>query len=163
MKLYTIILAILLLPKFASASRETNPPDSNIVRILGDTIADVMFSPQKITVYKLEKVFDTLAVKVDDCENFVRDSLLTDIRPETYCKLDSVLLSDTANYQLDSVKIRSQYYPILEFDLEKGDEIVKIRISTNDYSWTIIRHNKVFRRFNYSNKELVERFCKMFL
>ncbi len=175
MRIYTIILTMMLVPALTFAScnnvvengrginKISNPPDSSIVKILGDTIADVIFNPKKVSAYKLKKVFDTVALKAGDCENFVKDSLLQILKPETYGALDFVLLSDTANYKLDSVKIRSQYYPLLEFEFQKKKECVKVRISTNDYCWTIIRDNKVISRFNYYDKKLVERLCNLFL
>lgn len=139
-----------------------NPPDSNIVKILGDTISDVLFNPKKVSVYRLQKVFDTTAVKTDDCEDFKRDSLLTILKPVTICVLDFVLLSDTANYETDSLLVRTQYYPRLEFEFQKKKEIVKIRISTTDYSWSIIKDNKRRYNFNYKDKYAVNRFCKIF-
>ena len=138
-------------------------PDSTIVKLLGDTITDVLFYPKKVSVYKLQKVFDTVAVNLNDCENFAQDSLLTELSAEEIGIMKFVLLTDTSNYKLDTFLIRSQYYPQLEFVFQKKKEMVKVRISENDYSWTIICNNKVVCRFNYQDKKLVERFCKLFL
>lgn len=145
-----------------SFSEVDNPPDSTIIKILGDTISDVIFNAKKVSVYKLQKVFDTVAVKLGDCEDFARDSFLTVLKPETFGILDFVLLSDTANYKTDSMLVRTQYYPLLEFEFQKKKEIVKIRISTTDYSWSIIKDNKRRYRFNYKDQYAINRFCKTF-
>lgn len=139
-----------------------NPPDSLIVKTLGDTITDVIFNAKKVSVYKLVKVFDSTAIKIGDCEDFARDSFLTDLSPAAYAILDFVLLSDTANYKTDSMLVRTQYYPALEFEFQKKKENVKIRISIPDYSWSIIHDNKRRFNFNYKDQYAIQRFCKTF-
>ena len=139
-----------------------NPPDSVIVKTLGDTITDVIFNAKKVSVYKLAKVFDSTAVKLGDCEDFARDSFLTDLSPATYAVMDFILLSDTVNYKTDSMLVRTQYYPSLEFEFQKKKEIVKIRISIPDYSWSIIHNNKRRFNFNYKDQYAIQRFCNTF-
>ena len=74
------------------------------------------------------------------------------------------LLSDDANYHQDSLKVRSPYVPYIEFCFEKKrQQPVHIIVSLSDFSWTILYDDKRQGNWNYADKRLMKRYCRMIL
>lgn len=139
-------------------------PDSAVYYSLGKTISDVLFSPAKVTCYTI-KGKATVAKEDFELEpHYVRDSLIAKLNVSQKMLLQFNLLSDAENYKEDSLKVRSPYVPCVEFCFEKKkQQPVHVVISLSDFSWTIIFDDKKQFNWNYADKRLMERYCKMIL
>lgn len=139
-------------------------PDSAVYYTLGKTMSEILFNPTKVTCYTIQ---GKSAVAKDDFElepHYVRDSLITKLNIGQFNILQFNLLSDAENYKEDSIKVRSPYVPCIEFCFEKKKmEPVHVLISLSDFSWTIIYDDKRQGNWNYAEKRLMERYCKMLL
>lgn len=139
-------------------------PDSAVYYSLGKTMSDVLFSPSKVTCYTIK---GKSIVGKEDYElesHYVRDSLITKLNASQIMLLQFNLLSDAENYKEDSLKVRSPYVPCVEFYFEKKKlQPVHVVVSLSDFSWTIIFDDKKQFNWNYADKRLMERYCKMIL
>ena len=139
-------------------------PDSAVYYNLGKTMSDVLFSPSKVTCYTVK---GKSVVAKEDYElepHCIRDSLVSKLSVSQINMLQFILLSDKENYKEDSVKVRSPYVPCVEFCFEKKKmQPVHVIISLSDFSWTIVFDDKRQCNWNYDNKHLVERYCKLIL
>lgn len=139
-------------------------PDSSVCRMLGKSMTEVLFNPKKVTCYA---VLGKSSVGKEDFElepHYVRDSLVAKLSAAQVSLLQFNLLSDEENYKEDSVKARSPYVPCMEFFFErKKMEPVHVLVSLSDFSWTIICDDKKQGNWNYADKRLMERYCKMIL
>lgn len=137
-------------------------PDSIVYYTLGKTISDVLFNPSKVTCYT---VVGKSIIDKDDYElepHYVRDSLITKLNASQILLLQFNLLSDKENYQKDSAQVRSPYVPCVEFCFEKKkQQPVHVIISLSNFSWTLVYDDKRQGNWNYADKRLMERFCKM--
>ena len=139
-------------------------PDSSVYYTLGKTMSEVLFCPSKVTCYTIQ---GKATVAKEDFElepHYVRDSLVTKLNANQIYLLQFNLLADEENYKEDSMKVRSPYVPCLEFCFEKKKmEPVHVIVSLSDFSWTIVYDDKRQFNWNYEDKRLMERFCKMIL
>lgn len=138
-------------------------PDSAVYCNLGKTVSDVLFSPKKVTCYTIK---GKATVEKGDCElepHYVRDSLVAKLNDEEIGILQFTLLADEENYGQDSVKVRSPYVPCIELCFEKKKQVAHVIVSLSNFSWTIMYDDKKLGNWNYSNKRLMERYCKMLL
>lgn len=136
-------------------------PDSLITKIVGDTVADVLFSPKSVSLYLAENRKSTNEKEVEIADGFVRDSLVTKLKAEDLCILQFVLLSDTLNYKKDSVQIKSPYMPFYEFVFVKKKENVQVLISLSNNYWEIKRNNKTVCKYNFACKSQLERYLTL--
>lgn len=96
--------------------------------------------------------------------HYVRDSLIAKLSVSQINMLQFNLLSDEENYKEDSIKVRSPYVPCIEFCFEKKKKNpVHVIVSLSDFSWTIVYDDKKQGNWNYADKRLMERYCKMIL
>lgn len=139
-------------------------PDSSVCHTLGKTMSEVLFSPSKVTCYT---IIGKSAVDKDDFvlePHYVRDSLVTKLNVSQISILQFNLLADEDNYKEDTMKVRSPYVPYVEFCFEKKKmEKVHVVISLSDFSWTIIFDDKIQGNWNYADKRLMDRLCRMIL
>ena len=170
MKTYTIILTMMLIPLLGFAScntkAETVPvvkitPDSTIKKNIGDTVTDVLFSPKTVTLYQSKNRKKKNDKEVEIANGFVRDTLIRILKPEQTAILQFLLLSDSQNYKIDSVKIKSPYVPLYEFVFVKKKETVQILVSFSDNYWEIRGNNKTICKYNYVCKDQLGRFIDL--
>ena len=136
-------------------------PDSNTYAILGKTMTDILFSPSKVTCYAVKGKAQVDKSDLELEPHYVRDSLIAKLSPSQISMFQFLVLSDKSNYSQDSVKVRSPYVPQLELCFEKKKQQVHVLISQSDFSWTICYDDKKQGNWNYAEKRLVGRFCKM--
>ena len=139
-------------------------PDSAVYYTLGKTMSDVVFSPSKVTCYTLK---GKATVEKEDFEvepHYVRDSLIAKLNASQIALLQFNLFADVENYKEDSLKVRSPYVPCIEFCFEKKkQQPVHVIMSLSDFSWTVVFDDKRQFNWNYEDKRLMERYCKMIL
>jgi len=127
-------------------------------------MSDVLFSPSKVICYTIK---GKSTVEKEDFElapHYVRDSLITKLNTNQIYFLQFSLLADEENYKEDSLKVRSPYVPCIEFCFEKKKlQPVHVIVSLSDFSWTIVYDDKRQGNWNYAEKRLMERYCKMLL
>lgn len=166
-----IVFSALAISCFAAKEQKTKKeskavtyavqPDSSVYSTLGKTMIDILFSPNKVTCYAIKG-----KAQVDDEDyelepHYVRDSLITRLSTSQINMLQFFILSDKNNYMQDSVKVRSPYVPSLEFCFEKKKQQVHVLVSRSDFSWTIFYDDKKQGNWNYHEKRIVGRYCKM--
>ena len=134
---------------------------SNIVKIVGDTVADVLFSPKSVTLWLSENRKRQNEKEIEIADGFVRDSLVTKLKSENLSILQFVLLSDTLNYKRDSVQIKSPYMPCYEFVFVKKKQTVQVLISLSNNYWEIKHNNKTVCKYNFACKQQLERFLNL--
>lgn len=139
-------------------------PDSCVHSNLGKTMSEILFNPSKVTCYTIK---GKSTVEKEDYElepHYVRDSLIAKLSVSQINMLQLNLLSDEENYKEDSIKVRSPYVPCIEFCFEKKKKNpVHVIVSLSDFSWTIVYDDKKQGNWNYADKRLMERYCKMIL
>lgn len=139
-------------------------PDSCVSSTLGKTMSEVLFSPSKVTCYTIQGKSKVDKEDVVLEPHYVRDSLIVKLDDSQVSMLQFNLLSDVENYKEDSIKVRSPYVPCVEFCFEKKmKEPVHVIVSLSDFSWTILYDGKKQGNWNYADKRLMERYCKMIL
>ncbi|MBM6719899.1 hypothetical protein H6B13_09620 [Bacteroides gallinaceum] len=139
-------------------------PDSTVYYTLGKTMSDILFSPTKVTCYTIQGKSIVSEEDVELEPHYVRDSLVAKLDDGQISILQFNLLSDDANYHQDSLKVRSPYVPYIEFCFEKKrQQPVHIIVSLSDFSWTILYDDKRQGNWNYADKRLMKRYCRMIL
>ena len=139
-------------------------PDSTVYYTLGKTMSDILFSPTKVTCYTIQGKSTVSETDFELEPHYVRDSLIAKLDDEQISILQFNLLTDDANYHQDSLRVRSPYVPCVEFCFEKKkQQPVHIIVSLSDFSWTILYDDKRQGNWNYADKLLMERYCKMIL
>lgn len=142
----------------------TIQPDSSVYYSFGKTMSDILFSPSKVTCYTIK---GKSTIDKEDYElepHYVRDSLIAKLNASQIMLLQFNLLSDQENYKKDSIQVRSPYVPCVEFCFEmKKQQPVHVIISLSNFSWTLVYDDKRQGNWNYADKRLMERFCKMIL
>jgi hypothetical protein len=136
-------------------------PDSNIVKIVGDTVADVLFSPKSVSLYFSKNRKKKDGKEVEIAPGFVRDTLAAKLSPADIAVLQFVLLSDTLNYRKNKEQIKSPYMPLYEFVFAKKKETVQVLISFSDNYWEIKRNNKTVCKYNFANYNQLSRFIDL--
>lgn len=162
----TVILFTVLLLNSCSGRAENvtyTPitPDTTIAKIVGDTVADVLFAPKSVTLYLSKNRKKLNDREVEIATGFVRDTLVAKLNPSDVAILQFVLLSDTLNYKKDKDQIKSPYVPLYEFVFVKKKETVQVLISFSDNYWEIKRGNKTVCKYNFANRELLSRFIDL--
>ena len=109
-----LTLVSVLLLNFCSSRAENVTeipikPDTAIVKIVGDTVADVLFTPKSVTLYLSKNRKKLNDKEVEITTGFVRDTLVAKLNPSDVAILQFVLLSDTINYKKDKEQIKSPY------------------------------------------------------
>ena len=155
-----MIFSIVLLNSCSSKAEKLTviSPDSLITKIVGDTVADVLFSPKSVTLYLSKNRKKQNDKEVETAPGFVRDTLVAKLNPSDIAVMQFVLLSDTINYKKDKEQIKSPYVPLYEFVFVKKKETVQVLISFSDNYWEIKRGNKTVCKYNFANRELLSRF-----
>jgi hypothetical protein len=95
--------------------------------------------------------------------HWVRDSMLGSLSPQLYGVIQYALISDIENYKDDSIRVKSPYVPVIEFEFRQKKNIVHIIISMSDFTWTIMYDDKRQIHYNYQNKVLINRLCENLL
>ena len=171
MKAKTFILICLLVPCLMceaacvnGKTKEQRFPtvDSIVYVTLGRTVTDILLSPSKVNCYLLKGKSEVAKEDVEVEPHYVRDSLLANLSSKEIGILQFVLVFDKDCYKDDSVKVKSPYMPRYEFEFVKKNAVVHVIISLQDYTWTVMYDGKEFAHFNFANKEVVEKFCKMY-
>ena len=138
-------------------------PDSTVYAMLGRTMSDVLFSPQKVTCWRLKPKAEPTANDYQVEPHWARDSLIGQLTPQMYGVLQFLLLNNPECYRHDSVLVRSPYFPRVEFEFVKKKTVVHVVVSLADYSWSAMYDDKCQFNFNYADKELIDRFCQTIL
>ena len=145
------------------APKKSLQPDSTVYAILGQTLSDVLFKPNRVTCYTLKGKSE---VELGDFQvepHWVRDSLVGRLSPQMIGVLQFSLVANSENYKNDSIRIKAPYFPLLEFEFQKKHRIVHVLISTIDHTWSIVYDGERQIHFNYHDCELIERFCNLFV
>ncbi len=143
--------------------RQTCPTDSLIYKELGKSLTEVLFSPSRVRCFSVKNVASPQADDLAFDPNFVRDTLIMKLSGQEQAILQYILLSNTDNYHIDNPKVRSPYFPNLAFEFKKGKRIAYVLISTSDYSWSVYYDDKVQFNYNYTDRNIIERFCNYYL
>ena len=139
-------------------------PDSAVYYMLGKTMSDILFTPSKVTCYTLKGKATVAKEDLEVEPHYVRDSLIAKLDASQIALLQFNLLADVENYKEDSLIVRSPYVPCIEFCFEKKKlQPVHVIISLYDFSWTVVFDDKRQFNWNYEDKRLMERYCKMIL
>lgn len=141
-----------------------NPaPDAAVYAVLGKTMSDVLFNPQRVTVWTLrpKSAPDSLDFQVEP--HWVRDSLVGTLSAQMTGVLQFALIANPASYGHDSIRVRSPYFPAIEFEFTQKKQTLHVIVSLANYTWTVIFDDKRQFNFNYADKELIHRFCQQFL
>ena len=138
-------------------------PDSMVYTILGSTVSDVLFKPNRVTCYAIKGKGEIEPRDFQVESHWVRDSFIGKLSPQTVGVLQFVLLANIENYKNDTLRIKAPYFPILEFEFQKKKDVVHVLISTSDHTWTIMYNDERIIHYNYHDCELIERFCNLFV
>ena len=138
-------------------------PDSAVYAMLGKTMSEVLFNPSSVTCYTIKGKAEAAPTDFQVEPHWVRDSLVGKISPQFYGILQFALIANSENYKDDTLRIKSPYIPVLEFEFKQKKKVVHVLISTSDHTWTIMYDDKRQIHFNYHDCELMERFCKLFM
>ena len=138
-------------------------PETAAYERLDSIVADVLFSPDHVDCYTLvgKEDVDTLDFQIEP--HWVRDGHVGELAPQMVGVLQFTLLTNGENYQLDSIRPKAPYIPILEFEFQQKTECVHVLVSTSDLSWTIVYGDKSSWHFNYHDHYTVGRFCDYLL
>jgi len=130
---------------------------------LDSLVTDMLFNPNHVICYTLigKEEVDTGDFQIEP--HWVRDSLVGELTPQMVGALQFILLTNGENYQLDSIRPKAPYIPILELEFQQNKECVHVVVSTSDLSWTIVYGEKLPWHFNYHDHYMVERFCDYLL
>ena len=151
-------------PKLEKTAKYAIQPDSSVYYTLGKTMSEVLFSPTKVTCYIIQGKATVAEEDIELEPHYVRDSLVAKLNASQISLLQFNLLADEENYKEDSMKVRSPYVPCVEFCFEKKKmEPVHVIVSLSDFSWTVVFDDKRQFNWNYEDKRLMERYCKMIL
>ncbi|MBQ7279223.1 MAG: hypothetical protein IJR13_00670 [Bacteroidales bacterium] len=137
--------------------------DSAVYAILGRTMSDILFNPSSVVCYSLKGVENVEQDMVQVEPHWVRDSVLGILSPQLYGVLQFALISNIENYKDDSIKVKSPYCPVIEFEFRQKKKNVHILISMSDFSWTIMYDDKRQIHYNYQDRQLINRLCEFFL
>lgn len=146
-----------------SASAKSIQPDSTVYAILGQTISDVLFNPNKVTCYTLKGKEEIEPGDFQVEPHWVRDRFVGRLSPQMMGVLQFSLIANSENYKNDTIRIKAPYFPVLEFEFQKKRNIVHVLISTLDHTWTIVYDGERQIHFNYHDCELIGRFCDLFV
>ena len=176
-----ILLAVVCVPAFAitcnaGAKKTTRPampakktvvqknvgqevmhPVKAVVSQLGNMATEAIFNPTKVTLYQLAGR-DT--VKKDEVEvepHFVRERVVGTLSKDYIKLVQYLLVNDTANYAVDTVKVRSPYMPQIEMEFANKKGSVSVLVSTSDFTWTLISDGKKQFNYNYAEKSAINR------
>ncbi len=141
-----------------------NPgPGAAVYAVLGKTMTDVLFNPQRVNVWTLKpkSAPDSLDFQVEP--HWVRDSLVGYLSPQMTGVLQFALIGNPASYRHDSIRVRSPYFPAIEFEFTQKKHTVHVIVSLANCTWTVIYDDKRQFNFNYADKELILRFCQQYL
>ena len=138
-------------------------PDSTVQAILGETVSEVLFNPNRVTCYTLKGKSEVEPGDFEVESHWVRDELVGRLSPQMIGVLQFALVANKENYKHDSIIIRAPYIPVLEFEFQKKKNIVHVLISLSDHTWTIIYDGERQLSYNYHDCELIERFCNLFV
>lgn len=138
--------------------------DSIVCSHLDQQLSDILFSPDSVLCYHLSYK-DTISKEdVQTLQGYVRDSLIARLDSVQTSMLQSLLPAEPRNYNVDSVKVQSPYFPILEFEFNKRKHTsVGIVVSLSDHVWQVAKEGKVMLSYNYANKDSIECFCEQFI
>lgn len=151
-------------PKGEKTAKFAIRPDSTVYYTLGKTMSEILFSPTKVTCYTIKGKANVAEKDYELEPHYVRDSLIAKLTPSQISILQFNLLTDEENYKEDSLKVRSPYVPCLEFCFEKKkQQPVHVIISLSDFSWTVVFDDKRQFNWNYADKRLMERYCRMII
>ena len=138
-------------------------PDSTVCAMLGQTISDVLFNPNKVTCYSLKGKGEIETGDFQVEPHWVRDNLVGRLSPQMVGVLQFALVANGENYKNDTLRIKAPYFPLLEFEFQKKKDVVHVLISTSDHTWTIVYDGERQIHYNYHDCELIERFCNLFV
>ena len=138
-------------------------PDSTVCAMLGQSISDVLFNPNKVTCYTIKGKGEIETGDFQVEPHWVRDSLVGRLSPQMIGVLQFALVSNGENYKNDTLLRKTPYFPIIEFEFQKKKNVVHVLISTNDRTWTIVYNGVRQLNYNYHDRELIERFCNLFV
>lgn len=138
-------------------------PDSTVLAMLGQTVSDVLFNPNRVTCYILKGKSEVEPGDYQVEPHWVRDSLVGRLSPQMIGVLQFVLFANSENYKDDTLLIKAPYFPFVEFEFQKKKNVVHVLISTSDHTWTIVYNGERQINFNYHDCGLIERFCNLFV
>lgn len=122
-------------------------PDSSVSKLLGDTICNILFSPQSVSLFlsKAEAVTDTTA------PNKLRYDIEKKLgRAKTdHVTIMQFLLSDIKNYDLSDTEPKCLFFPYLALKFKNKSGEVTILISYNCHKWAFEYNNQRYEyKFN---------------
>lgn len=132
--------------------------DEEDIRRLGKIAAEVIYSPDRITVYSLEP-FDSVAPEgaVEVIPHYTRGVEAGRLDRGYADVLTFLLYSNPESYGNDSVKVRSPRVPYLELVYQKKKAQVSVILSKLDNTWSVKSDGKVQFVWNFQNPDLIHR------
>lgn len=134
-----------------------NPIHQELVAKVGDEMASILSSPDKVTFHILQN-----------------EATAKQVFPDYYRKDEGVILSagEVAVVQFlftenpdcfgsqQAVVAMAPFLPFNEFVFQKGKESVSLVVSTSDMSWAVVRDGDLLHTFTYTDVTAVKRLIK---
>lgn len=138
--------------------KKTNPTqsitagvDSIVMQSLGDSIFQVLFSPDSVMAAKVNAVkTDT---KTQKSISYKPALPMKKVTSNDVQLLQLGYLSDSQNYKNDTIIRMSPYIPIMELDFYRNGEMVKMTVSFSDATWNLVKDDKEVLNYNYKTEE----------
>ena len=147
--------------KTMSSSKLWCCPDDTITNHLGNTLTEILFNPQKVICYAVERED---SISSDQLEpNFSRGEQICKLSKEEIAIIQFSLLSNQENYVNDTLLVMCPYIPKLDFEFtgRKGKK-ANLLISPSDFSWSILFDGKKQFRFNTHSIDM-KRLCNFYI
>lgn len=138
-------------------------PDSTVYKILGKSLSEILFNPSRVRCYAVKNVAQPRKEELAFDQNFVCDTLISKLTKEETAILHFLLLSSPDNYHESAAKVRSPYFPNLAFEFKKNRRVAYVLVSLSDFSWSIYYDDKIQFNYNYTNADVIARFCNYYI
>ena len=128
-------------------------PDSTVVNFYGKEITDILFSPEKVKIYKVRpktKADSTVQI----IGEFAVDSLLGEL-DKSYYSILQFMLHDSTNYRFDSSINKCQFSPYIAYEFSRQQKKVSVLLNLGCKQWGVAYKDTMFYEENNCEYELV--------
>lgn len=132
-------------------------PSDSVKAHLGTMASEVIFNPTKVVVYRVEGRDSIREGEVEVEKNFVRTKMVGTLSKDCVRLVQYLLITDSDNYGIDSMRVRSPYVPDIELQFIRKNEVVSVLVSRSDFTWTLISDGKKQFNYNYAEKKAINR------
>ncbi len=128
-------------------------PDSTVSDFYGKEISNIIFSPEKVKVYKIRpKTKADSTIKI--IGNFAVDSLLGEL-DKSYYSILQFMLHDSTNYRFDSLINKCQFSPHIAYEFSKNNKKASILLNLGCKQWGVSYKDTVFYEENNCEYKLL--------